>query len=289
MKTNLKLINDNIINLQFDLDYNITYVSNAFLKISNYSKDEILGQKLHAIFCENIEESTLNEIFEKISYNKSWLGELKNTDKYAKEYWLNVNFFPIHDEDNKTVAYSVIMQDITDKKALEEISIRDGLTNLYNRRYFQEKLENFLNTAKRRDELIFFLMLDIDFFKQYNDNYGHLEGDKVIIEVANVLKRFMRRSEDYSFRIGGEEFAVLFYSDTIKNATTFSKKILKEIEDLKIEHNYSKASEFVTVSMGLSYNNASKIKDSKVFFKEADDLLYEAKKSGRNNLVYKKA
>lgn len=288
IKTNLKLINDNIINLQFDLDYNITYVSNAFLKISNYDKNEILGQKLHALFSSNIDESTLNDVLEKIINGESWEGELKNIDKYDNEYWLKVKFFAMHNENNKRIAYSVIMQDITDKKALEELSIRDGLTNLYNRRYFQEKLETFLNSAKRRDELIFFLMLDIDFFKQYNDNYGHQEGDYVIVEVAKVLKKFMKRSEDYSFRIGGEEFAVLFYSETFKNAYEFSKKILKAVEDLKIEHKYSNTSEYVTVSMGLNYGKASKIQNAKTFFKNTDNLLYEAKNCGRNTLVYKK-
>ncbi|MAC84304.1 MAG: hypothetical protein CL624_09235 [Arcobacter sp.] len=288
IKTNLKLINDNIINLQFDLDYNITYVSNAFLKISNYDKNEILGQKLHALFSSNIDESTLNDVLEKIINGESWEGELKNIDKYDNEYWLKVKFFAMHNENNKRIAYSVIMQDITDKKALEELSIRDGLTNLYNRRYFQEKLETFLNSAKRRDELIFFLMLDIDFFKQYNDNYGHQEGDYVIVEVAKVLKKFMKRSEDYSFRIGGEEFAVLFYSETFKNAYEFSKKIFKAVEDLKIEHKYSNTSEYVTVSMGLNYGKASKIQNAKTFFKNTDNLLYEAKNCGRNTLVYKK-
>ena len=127
-------------------------------------------------------------------------------------------------------------------------------------------------------------MLDVDFFKLYNDNYGHQEGDNVLISIAGVLKSNMKRGNDYCFRIGGEEFVILFDTDTIENALSFSNKIRKDIENLKIEHKYNKISDYVTVSMGLYCDKAQNIKKPEELYKNADDLLYKAKENGRDRI-----
>jgi diguanylate cyclase (GGDEF)-like protein len=125
--------------------------------------------------------------------------------------------------------------------------------------------------------------MDIDHFKQYNDNYGHHMGDEVLINFAKCLKDNLHRFTDFAFRLGGEEFAVIYQSDDKEKAIVFANLIRKNIENLKIEHKYNSASDYITASMGLICKNAIEI-DYDEIYKEADALLYEAKKSGRNQI-----
>lgn len=101
----------------------------------------------------------------------------------------------------------VTFTDITEleryKNELEHLAITDGLTSLYNRRYFNQILPQEINRAKRNKKCIAFIMLDIDFFKQYNDAYGHLKGDETLIKVAHTIKHYFNRASDFCFRLGG--------------------------------------------------------------------------------------
>jgi diguanylate cyclase (GGDEF)-like protein len=189
---------------------------------------------------------------------------------------------PNFSKDGKIVGYSAIRYDITDKKLIEILSITDGLTNIYNRRYFNEIFPKIINNAKRKNELISFLFMDIDHFKQYNDNYGHQKGDEVLIKFAKCLKESLNRSSDFAFRLGGEEFAIVYQTDTKEKAIEFANIIKINIEDLEIIHEFNSASPYITASMGLICKNANDIDDK--IYKQADDLLYEAKRSGRNQI-----
>jgi len=287
MKEYVELIDENIITSKTDLEGNITYASKAFQKISGYSIDELLGKSHNILYHKDMPKSFYTKLWETIIEDKIWQGEIKNISKDGKIYWVKATITPIFQNGVK-IGYTSIRQEITDKKSLEQISIKDQLTDIYNRRYYEEKVIEFLNIAKRKNEKVCFIMLDVDFFKLYNDNYGHQEGDNVLISIAGVLKSNMKRGNDYCFRIGGEEFVILFDTDTIENALSFSNKIRKDIENLKIEHKYNKISDYVTVSMGLYCDKAQNIKNPEELYKNADDLLYEAKESGRNIVVYNK-
>jgi diguanylate cyclase (GGDEF)-like protein len=130
------------------------------------------------------------------------------------------------------------------------------------------------------------IILDIDFFKQYNDTYGHQEGDFVIKSVANVLKKRTNRAGDFAFRVGGEEFVIITHIEKDK-VLNYANSIKDDIENLKIEHSGNKASKYVTISLGVVCKNAIEINSSEELYKEADDNLYEAKRSGRNCVVIK--
>ena len=168
---------------------------------------------------------------------------------------------------------------------MELISITDGLTNIYNRRHFNELFPKVINSAKRENELVSFLIMDIDHFKQYNDTYGHQMGDEVLIKVSNSIKNSLKRSDDYCFRLGGEEFGVIFKIESKDKAIEFSNTIRENIENLKIEHTGNSASNYVTASFGLICKNAKEIENDNIAYKDADDLLYNAKESGRNKVV----
>jgi diguanylate cyclase (GGDEF)-like protein len=168
------------------------------------------------------------------------------------------------------------------EKKLQEISITDALTNIYNRRYFNEIFPQFINASKRKKEKVCFVILDIDYFKLYNDNYGHLSGDKVLRSVADCISSSLLRADDYCFRVGGEEFGILFHEESHERAKIFIEKIRANIEHLRIEHKYNRASDYITASLGLVVRDAASISLCEALYKEADELLYKAKESGRN-------
>lgn len=163
-------------------------------------------------------------------------------------------------------------------------SITDVLTTLYNRRYFNKLFPSIINSAKRNNELVTLIIIDIDYFKQYNDTLGHLKGDEALISVSKCIKNSLHRADDLCFRLGGEEFAVLLKVDTKEKALEYTKVIKTNIDKLEIEHPSSEINKHLTVSIGLCCKNAINISSDIDFFKETDDLLYKAKANGRNTI-----
>jgi len=170
-------------------------------------------------------------------------------------------------------------------KKLEEASYTDSLTTLYNRRYFNLVFDKEIKRAIRAKTQITFMMLDIDFFKQYNDTYGHIEGDNTLKKVANALKELLKRPSDYVFRLGGEEFGVLISDTDEKNSAEMAQNICESILSLQIQHKTSKVNEHVTISIGVVTCKIGPSNDEKNIIKCADEMLYEAKESGRNKYV----
>lgn len=167
-------------------------------------------------------------------------------------------------------------------KKLENVSYTDSLTSLHNRRYFNFVYDKELKRAKRERRFITFMMLDIDFFKQYNDTYGHIEGDKALTTVARVLKNILKRPSDYVFRLGGEEFGVILSDADEKNSSKVAQRICDAVREAKIPHKTSSACEFVTISIGISCCVADESLDEEILITKADEMLYDAKKYGRD-------
>jgi len=169
---------------------------------------------------------------------------------------------------------------------LERLSTTDGLTMLYNRRYFDKIFKQELMSSTRSEQRLALAMLDIDYFKLYNDTYGHHAGDLALIKIAHLFKAKMQRANDYAFRIGGEEFAVLFYARNDDEAITFIEAIQSSVEALNIEHSESPISSYLTVSAGVYLLPPNNDMTEKDIYKQCDALLYQAKEKGRNRVVY---
>ncbi len=194
------------------------------------------------------------------------------------------------DEDGNAIRMNGVHIDITAAHQLEEkvekLAVTDALTGLLNRRNFKYLFDAVSERAKRQSSLFCLLLIDVDHFKAYNDTYGHVKGDKVLKKISKALTKNIRHGEDYSFRVGGEEFAVIFTEEEKPAAIALAQRIKDEIESLKIPHAENTTSEYVTVSMGLMCANELKEKDQlNRIYKLADELLYKAKAAGRNALI----
>lgn len=168
---------------------------------------------------------------------------------------------------------------------LEQASYTDTLTGLSNRRYFNMVYEREFKRAKRQSIPFAFMMIDIDFFKQYNDTYGHIMGDDALHAVADTMKQTFQRPGDFTFRLGGEEFGIILTDTDCQQAKQMAEKLRQNIERRSIEHLGSKVSKILTLSIGaVCIVPSSNLCDDDLIH-SADSNLYAAKERGRNQIV----
>ncbi|MFZ5642661.1 MAG: diguanylate cyclase domain-containing protein [Bacillota bacterium] len=167
-------------------------------------------------------------------------------------------------------------------RILYGLSSIDGLTGISNRRYFDTEIKNEWDRAARYGRHLSIILFDIDYFKDYNDIYGHLAGDDCLKQIANALQTVIKRSGDIFARYGGEEFVVVLAETDLNGAMVVAERLRENVESLKITHAGSKVSENVTISVGV----AAAIPDNNTMPESligaADKALYKAKRQGRN-------
>jgi len=169
---------------------------------------------------------------------------------------------------------------------LEELAITDQLTGLFNRRHFNNIFRQELKRASRENTYLSLIILDIDFFKKLNDNYGHSEGDRVLAQVSEKLTDLCQRPGDYAFRLGGEEFGVLSANLEPLGTVEFAEILRKGIETLDIPHEYSDVAKILTVSIGAVSMMPDETDTIDDYMSIADARLYKAKQLGRNQVVF---
>jgi len=167
---------------------------------------------------------------------------------------------------------------------LSNLAIHDGLTGIYNRRYFDETLAREWKRTMREKAPLSLIMLDIDYFKKYNDTYGHQAGDECLRQVATTISGALRRPADMAARYGGEEFVVVLPNLKLEDSAKFGETIRAKIEALKMEHKQSDANPFITVSLGIASVVPSSISSYEELVGAADKALYSAKNKGRNRV-----
>lgn len=282
----IETVDEYVITSETDINGKITYVSKAFEKISGYTKEELLGKPHSIVRHPQMPKELYMELWNTIQSGNPWHGEIQNRHKDGSGYWVEVHINPKYDGDREIIGYCAIRNDITDKKKIIELSIRDSMTNLFNRRHFNEILPIEIQRAQRNKQIVAFMILDVDKFKEYNDTYGHQKGDDVLIQIGKVLQDASKRASDFPFRMGGEEFAMFFLPEYPEEAHAFAEKIRSTIQSLAIEHLKNSAADVVTVSIGLIAAEAHSI-TADILYQKADAALYEAKESGRNRIVQK--
>ncbi len=310
MKILFNTYDTHIIASETDLNGIIGYVSTAFCDVSGYSKEELIGQSHNIVRHPDTPKEVYKDMWRTIKAGKEWTGEMKNRNKDGSFYWVDIVVSPEFDKDKNITGFSAVRHVITSKKELEsfshsleekvysrtkeleemvkkveKLSVTDELTSLYNRRYYAQIIKNEIKRAQRRKVIFGYLVLDIDNFKLYNDNYGHQLGDTVLQKISKSFISALERPDDVVFRMGGEEFLVIFTGETREKIIAFAQKIRENIYSLEIEHAYNKPYGVITVSGGLVLCEPEMAcPDEDLLYKISDELLYEAKEAGRNCL-----
>jgi diguanylate cyclase (GGDEF)-like protein len=161
---------------------------------------------------------------------------------------------------------------------LEKLAITDGLTKLYNSRYFFNQLRNEINRSNRYHHPLALMLMDIDHFKQYNDTYGHLEGDKVLVEIGKIIQSCLRRM-DSGYRYGGEEFTIILPETTVEEAFSVAPRIQEALQHTAFTPQPNK---IVKVSVSIGVTQYIPDEDISDFVQRADQAMYLSKRKGRN-------
>jgi len=239
-------------------------------------------------FCASCYEDTIE------STKMQWVEDVLRTKEPmikicygGKEHYFSVYAKEIY-EDN-TMHMMVTLNDITEmytiRHKFEDLSMQDALTDIYNRRYFNVMFPQELNRAKRTHESFCFAIMDVDNFKLYNDNYGHDAGDEALQKITAKITELTQRSNEFFFRLGGEEFGFICSAYTKEETFAHLQNICKEVQNLKIEHLYNENYGVLTISIGVCYLEDAILGEVKQIYKSADNALYRAKETGRNKVV----
>ena len=172
------------------------------------------------------------------------------------------------------------------KKALQQLSLLDGLTAIPNRRALDERIEHELKLATREKWPLSMLMVDVDFFKPYNDNYGHITGDTALVAIAEILAQVANRSGDFVARYGGEEFVFILPNTDRTGAMKVADILLHAVREAQLEHRYSPKAKYITVSIGVATCQQGCTKDADDIQRLADRALYTAKQNGRDQAIH---
>tara|TARA_R110000868_G_scaffold285069_6_gene545536 strand:+ start:183 stop:1820 length:1638 start_codon:yes stop_codon:yes gene_type:complete len=171
------------------------------------------------------------------------------------------------------------------KQRLEQLSMSDGLTGIANRRALDIRLKHDIELSVRQKSNIAILLMDIDCFKLYNDNYGHAAGDQCLKDVAKIIYGSLHRNSDFAARYGGEEFACVLPNTDAEGAQEIATLIIEKLQHIALPHKYSNVADHVTMSIGIATSLSNHLLTPEAILKQADAALYAAKKTGKNTYV----
>ena len=279
-----------------DLDGTITFVNPAFCQRTGYSAQEAIGQNPRILKSGKHPPEFYQEMWTTISHGKVWRGELTNKRKNGEMYWEHVSISSVENSGGRITHYVGVKDDITQLKLTEDALMEanqelqrlasvDGLTQIANRRRFDEYLQHEWKRQVREQIPLSLLLCDIDFFKRYNDTYGHLAGDECLRQIAHAVHCASGRPADLAARYGGEEFVMVLPNTDAEGALHVAGAIQDAVSHLKIPHAGSSVSHYVTLSIGVSCTIPMRTASPDALINAADHALYAVKKQSRNDIL----
>ena len=270
-----------------DLDFNMIDASRAFIEFLGYEQLSIARGRYKFFQTKELNTPFVIEAKQSLKLGHIFKGEIKNTNQNSQEFYLDATISPINDENGKKIAYMCILQDITHQKRLQEISITDSLTHLYNRNYFDIYLKQSLYEAIKENDTFSLILFDIDCFKSYNDNHGNLMGDKIIAQVGSSIKYNKYVDSKKLFRLNGGEFALIIHKENAGYLRALVDSVLESIRALEIRHEDSEVMNILTISAGVvSIDTTFHHISTSEIMNLADVNLNKAKENGRNQAIY---
>jgi len=297
-----------------DLDGKIVLFNQASQRLTGFTEAEVINRYPWDLLILPEEVETVKTIFKNLTLGKFpntninyWLT--KSGDKRLIA-WSNTALGDINGDISYIIATGI---DITKQRAAEEkisryqseleelvakrtaelndaykklelLAYQDALTGLYNRRYFNTALDNEIRRSRRSNGLLSLLMCDVDFFKAFNDTYGHVAGDKCLQEISDILRNHFQRASDLVARYGGEEFCVILPDLNLNEIRLLAEQLRMGVMQREIRHKTSSVSDFVTISIGIVTWIPDSRCDAETLISAADQALYNAKKHGRNRV-----
>jgi diguanylate cyclase (GGDEF)-like protein/PAS domain S-box-containing protein len=280
------------------LDGVIIQVSSRVATMFGYeSASDIVGRNIFDFFDPAWHTRANLMIGELINGSSTGAVEFLVNRQDGTTFFIEINAEILRDDNGNPRALFFIERDITERKdaeklldeynqKLEALSITDGLTSLANRRRFDEILRHEYSRHARSDATLSLILLDIDFFKPFNDTYGHVKGDDCLRAVAGVIAGCTNRTMDLAARYGGEEFVCILPETDLNGAIAIAENIRQSIQALAIPHKGSKVAEVVTASLGVTTVRFLAHQSVDDILSQVDTLLYQAKSSGRNRVAF---
>jgi diguanylate cyclase (GGDEF)-like protein/PAS domain S-box-containing protein len=279
-----------------DKSYKVIRVNKMLLSLIGKPANEVIGAKCYELLPESCEGPDRCPMKQMLKGTPIVEQEKALIDEHGASIPFQVTYTPLSSLDMSTIGMVETWENIAERKHAEEIlqlahhelerlATEDGLTKLANRRHFDEYLEREWLRQIRNKKPISLMLCDVDFFKYYNDLYGHQAGDLCLKAVAESLQKKVERPGDLNARYGGEEFVVVMPETDSAGAWHVAENIRQEIVSRQIPHSRSTAAPFVTISCGLATILPATDIEPKVLIEMADQALYRAKQNGRNRTV----
>ncbi len=278
-----------------DAERRYRFVNKAYEDRFNRPRETILGKYVWEIIGQDTYNSVKDKI-DQVLQGESLMVEFDITYESGNTSYITTILRPDFDQSNTVVGYYLIFFDITERRRLEEslkkandelarLVTVDGLTQIANRRRFDDYLAIEWQRHKREQQPLALILIDIDYFKRYNDHYGHVSGDECLRQVAQTLAKIPQRSADLVARYGGEEFAVILPNTNLDGGLMIAKAMQQAIAELAIPHAQSEVSSHITLSLGVAVLMPTPETDPNDLIARADVALYIAKDQGRDRAV----
>ncbi len=265
-----------------DRQGNILFTSESFSVLDGPAPHEYVNRNVFDLFPKDIAEQLwANDLKAQMSATPIIAQEEVFHADGTKHIYHTCKF-RLEDDNGRLIGTCSVSFDITHMKKMEHQANHDALTDLYNRRYLDECFTSERRRARRDKKHLIFVLFDLDKFKTFNDKFGHVMGDELLIDFAKQLKQHFQRPSDFCFRLGGDEFAVILTTDNVDASLGQITQVTQSVNQ-----HWQQQYEFAcSISAGVCI--ASKLSSSKKAYREADQALYKAKEQGRNRVeVYK--
>ena len=269
---------------------NFFYVNEATSKILGYTKEELLNMKIHNVYSD-LNESNWDRQWQELKEKKSFTYESVHVTKQGQDIPVEITLNYLNFEQQEYNC--AIVRDISDRKQVEarlkqanqklhHIANMDGLTQIANRRNFDRYYESEWVRMMQSQQPLALIFCDVDYFKKYNDFYGHQAGDDCLKQIAKTIDNSLHRPGDLAARYGGEEFAIVLPDTDVGGAEIIAQNLQQNIRKLELFHAASEASPYVSLSMGISSIIPTPELPPSFLVSQVDIALYQAKKAGRD-------